>query len=131
MDQPLQEVFFDNEDIFNTMFSWTGSFSVYVFKRDGSVRTLKAPAELNRTLATPSIPTARRAHWQGAPIVRRPAPAPSTGAETCLRAGAAAVSITPEAGTRLQGYGITSQKVSMRRSSHQRWSSAPTRSTGC
>jgi len=45
--EPLQEVFFDNQDMFNTMFSWTGSFSVSVFKLDGSVRTLKAPAELN------------------------------------------------------------------------------------
>jgi hypothetical protein len=45
--EPLQAVFWDNQDIFNTMFSWTGSFSVSVFGRDGSVRTLKAAAELN------------------------------------------------------------------------------------
>ena len=45
--KPLQAVFWDNQDIFNTMFSWTGSFSVSVFGRDGSVRTLKATAELN------------------------------------------------------------------------------------
>jgi hypothetical protein len=45
--EPLQAVFYDNQDIFNTMFSWTGSFSVSVFGRDGSVRTLNAPAELN------------------------------------------------------------------------------------
>ena len=45
--EPLQAVFYDNQDIFNTMFSWTGSFSVSVFGRDGSVRTLNATAELN------------------------------------------------------------------------------------
>jgi neutral ceramidase len=38
--------------------------------------------------------------------VRRPASAPGPEAEPCLRAGAAAVSITPEAGTGLQGYGV-------------------------
>ncbi len=45
--EPLQAVFWDNQDIFNTMFSWTGSFSVSVFGCDGSVRTLNATAELN------------------------------------------------------------------------------------
>jgi hypothetical protein len=45
--EPLQPVFYDNQDIFNTMFSWTGSFSVFVFGRDGSVRTLNAPSALN------------------------------------------------------------------------------------
>jgi SAM-dependent methyltransferase len=45
--EPLQAAFYDNQDIFNTMFSWTGSFSVSVFGRDGSVRTLNTQAELN------------------------------------------------------------------------------------
>jgi len=38
--------------------------------------------------------------------VRHPAPVPGPGTEACLRAGAAAVSITPEAGIGLQGYGV-------------------------
>lgn len=38
--------------------------------------------------------------------MRHPAPVPGPGTEACLRAGAAAVSITPEAGIGLQGYGV-------------------------
>jgi SAM-dependent methyltransferase len=45
--EPLQGTFYDNQDVFNVLFSWTGSFSVFVFALDGSVRTLNAPAALN------------------------------------------------------------------------------------
>lgn len=34
---PLQDVFFDNQDIFNVMFSWTDHFKVFVFYLDGRV----------------------------------------------------------------------------------------------
>lgn len=37
--EPLQEVFWDNQDLFNVLFTWTGSFSVMVFAQDGTVRT--------------------------------------------------------------------------------------------
>jgi SAM-dependent methyltransferase len=44
--EPLQGLFFENQDVFNVLFSWTGSFSVFVFALDGSVRTLNVSAEL-------------------------------------------------------------------------------------
>lgn len=37
---PLQEAFYNNQDIFNVMFSWSNSFRVYVFHIDGTVETL-------------------------------------------------------------------------------------------
>jgi SAM-dependent methyltransferase len=40
--EPVQSVFYENMDIFNVMFPWTGSFSVFVFGRDGSLRTCNA-----------------------------------------------------------------------------------------
>jgi SAM-dependent methyltransferase len=39
---PLQEVFYENQDIFNVMFSWSDKFAVFVFRLDGSVETLNA-----------------------------------------------------------------------------------------
>jgi SAM-dependent methyltransferase len=39
---PLQEAFWDNQDIFNFMFPWEEHFSVVVFYLDGSMRTLNA-----------------------------------------------------------------------------------------
>ena len=36
---PLQEAFYTNQDIFNTMFMWNKSFFVFVFKLDGTVDT--------------------------------------------------------------------------------------------
>jgi SAM-dependent methyltransferase len=39
---PIQEVFYRNQDAFNAMFAWTDSFSVFVFKLDGSVQSLRA-----------------------------------------------------------------------------------------
>ena len=34
---PLQEAFYDNQDFFNTMFTWADSFRVFVFRLDGTV----------------------------------------------------------------------------------------------
>lgn len=40
---PLQDAFFDNQDIFNVMFQWRDTFSVHVFHLNGSVRVLNPP----------------------------------------------------------------------------------------
>jgi len=42
---PLQEAFWNNQDIFNVMFPWEETFSVVVFYLDGSMRTLNASPE--------------------------------------------------------------------------------------
>ena len=34
---PLQEAFYDNQDFFNTMFTWVDSFRVFVFRLDGTM----------------------------------------------------------------------------------------------
>ncbi|HLH31396.1 MAG TPA: class I SAM-dependent methyltransferase [Terriglobia bacterium] len=39
---PLQDAFWNNQDIFNVMFLWERPFSVVVFYLDGSVQTLNA-----------------------------------------------------------------------------------------
>jgi ubiquinone/menaquinone biosynthesis C-methylase UbiE len=39
---PLQAAFYQNQDIFNVLFTWTDRFSVFVFERDGAIRTLNA-----------------------------------------------------------------------------------------
>ena len=39
---PLQEAFWNNQDIFNVMFPWDERFSVVVFYLDGSMKTLNA-----------------------------------------------------------------------------------------
>jgi SAM-dependent methyltransferase len=36
---PLQDVFYHNQDVFNVMFSWTDSFSIVVFRLDGTIET--------------------------------------------------------------------------------------------
>jgi SAM-dependent methyltransferase len=42
---PLQEIFYENLDVFNVMFSWKGEFSVFVFRLDGTINTLHAQIE--------------------------------------------------------------------------------------
>ena len=42
---PLQEIFYDNEDVFNVMFPWNGEFSVLVFRLDGPINALNAQVE--------------------------------------------------------------------------------------
>lgn len=37
---PLQEVFYDNQDLFNTMFQWMDSFDCIVHRLDGSIHEL-------------------------------------------------------------------------------------------
>jgi len=41
---PLQDAFYENQDIFNMMFSWQSGFTVLVFTLDGSVRVLNTEA---------------------------------------------------------------------------------------
>ena len=50
---PLQKVFFENPELFNVIFPWTGCFSVYVFRLDGGVETLNA----KRGRLDPSLPS--------------------------------------------------------------------------
>lgn len=37
---PLQEAFYNNQDIFNVMFTWHDSFDVFVFRLDGAIEVL-------------------------------------------------------------------------------------------
>jgi len=39
---PLQQAYFSNRDIFNVMFEWRDSFTVYVFRTDGTIEHLNA-----------------------------------------------------------------------------------------
>jgi len=39
---PLQKAFYENQDIFNVMFSWYDRFGVFVFYLDGTVKALNA-----------------------------------------------------------------------------------------
>ncbi len=48
---PLQEAFYENQDIFNTMFNWVGRFTVFVLRLDGTVEALNA--EIERKDAVP------------------------------------------------------------------------------
>lgn len=41
----LQEAFFENQDVFNVLFTWNEEFSVFVFYLDGTVRTLNGAVE--------------------------------------------------------------------------------------
>jgi SAM-dependent methyltransferase len=44
---PLQDAFYDNQDIFNVMFMWDECFSVFVFRNDGTIESLNG--QLSRT----------------------------------------------------------------------------------
>jgi SAM-dependent methyltransferase len=44
---PLQQAYFGNIDIFDVMFPWVESFTVYVFHLDGRVESLNAPPQSN------------------------------------------------------------------------------------
>lgn len=39
---PLQKAFYDHQDLFNVMFSWSDNFTVFVFRLNGTVETLKS-----------------------------------------------------------------------------------------
>ncbi len=39
---PLQEIFYNNRDIFTVMFPWSNCFSVFVFRLDGTIQSLNA-----------------------------------------------------------------------------------------
>lgn len=53
---PLQDLFWDNQDVFNVMFQWKDRFSVLVFYLDGSIKTLKTSADIGAsTLDTPLV----------------------------------------------------------------------------
>jgi SAM-dependent methyltransferase len=42
---PVQEIFYQNLDVFNVMFPWNGEFSVFVFRLDGTINALHAQIE--------------------------------------------------------------------------------------
>src|SRR5262249_21718039 len=42
---PLQDVFLDNQDVFNVMFQWTDRFPLFVFYQDGSIKTLNTSTD--------------------------------------------------------------------------------------
>jgi len=48
---PFQEIFYENQDIFNVMFTWENQFSVFIFRLDGTVRVLNADVEACSQLA--------------------------------------------------------------------------------
>jgi SAM-dependent methyltransferase len=43
---PMQRAFFENQDIFNVMFNWSGQFSVFVFRLDGTVKARNMTDEM-------------------------------------------------------------------------------------
>jgi SAM-dependent methyltransferase len=49
--EPLQEVFYENQDVFNVMFNWVNQFSVFLFRLNGTV------SELNAQVQTGSEPS--------------------------------------------------------------------------
>ncbi len=48
---PLQEAFYDNQDLFNVMFTWSERFSVFVFRLDGTVEALDAEVDCRNALS--------------------------------------------------------------------------------
>jgi len=42
---PLQEVFYENQDVFNVMFTWDDHFSVFLFRLDGTIQMLDNETE--------------------------------------------------------------------------------------
>jgi Methyltransferase domain len=44
---PIQDMFWNNQDVFNVMFQWTDRFSVFVFYLNGSIRTLNTSTEFS------------------------------------------------------------------------------------
>lgn len=56
-EHPLQDMYFDNEDLFNVMFLWHGGFTVQVFRLDGTHDTYAPPARAGsaQAAATPCV----------------------------------------------------------------------------
>ena len=52
---PLQEIFYDNQDLFNVMFTWVGGFSAFVFRLDGTVQVLNGQIEFFRGNSHPHL----------------------------------------------------------------------------
>lgn len=58
---PLQDAFYENQDIFNVLFNWVDSFTVFVFRKEGTIESLNA--ELSETT---NASTFRLAHENAA-----------------------------------------------------------------
>jgi hypothetical protein len=52
---PIQAIFYNNQDLFNVMFPWDKEFSVFVFRLDETVETLNA--EVKRCPGTKCLPS--------------------------------------------------------------------------
>jgi SAM-dependent methyltransferase len=52
---PLQQAYFENHDLFNVMFPWEDSFTVYVFHLDGRVETLGVQDSSGETRSAPRV----------------------------------------------------------------------------
>ena len=50
---PLQEVFYENQDLFNVMFTWSDRFGVFAFYLSGTVESLNARVLTRRVVAHP------------------------------------------------------------------------------
>jgi len=50
---PLQQAFYENQDIFNVMFTWDESFTVFVFRNDGTIESLNAGVVRSKTIGDP------------------------------------------------------------------------------
>jgi len=55
---PIQEVFYRNQDVFNVMFPWNDSFPVFVFRLDGSVQSSLQPSHATETHRGPVLAAA-------------------------------------------------------------------------
>lgn len=47
---PLQEIFYNNRDMFTVMFPWSERFAVFVFRLDGTIQSLNAGFEHEHSL---------------------------------------------------------------------------------
>jgi len=52
---PFQEIFYENQDVFNVMFTWENQFSALMFRLDGAVQALNADVESFLPSLRPSI----------------------------------------------------------------------------
>src|SRR6266550_2167383 len=52
---PLQPAFYDNQDVFNVMFTWNESFTVHVFRNDGTLESLNADVVPTGTTTHPQL----------------------------------------------------------------------------
>ncbi|MEW6250630.1 MAG: class I SAM-dependent methyltransferase [Planctomycetota bacterium] len=62
-EHPLQDAYFENQDVFNVMFLWAGGFEVEVFRLDGSREAVEIGAGTERSFTT-ETQRAQRIHYE-------------------------------------------------------------------